>query len=101
MPFLRVFDNGSGTPFFRCLQMICVMEANEGCVNDLISVLMQTYLPAESVENSDEMKTTLELLDEFESMVDVSKDTVFAAMQSAGFKTWYTGYGFVWLLKTA
>lgn len=81
--------------------MMGKMETNEGCLQELISALMQTYLPADSVSSADEMKTTLELLDEFESMVDVSKDSVFTAMQAAGFKTWYTGSGFVWLLKNA
>ncbi len=73
---------------------------NPDYTNHLISVLNQRYSPASSPSDSDEMLTTVDLIEEISDFADTTKEIVFDAMIKAGFKIHNTGAGFVWLLKS-
>jgi len=67
----------------------------------LFDALMAFYAPAENLASADEMKSTQELLEEIEQVLpSISTGDINTVMKSNGFKLHYTGYGYVWLLKT-
>lgn len=66
----------------------------------LIASLLEYYSPAESLQESDETKTTSELIEEMEPMQDgISAADVNTLMETNGFKLHYTGCGYAWSLK--
>lgn len=70
------------------------------CIEEqLVASLAERYTPAETIAESTEQKTTLELCDEMEATADVHKSLVHQAMVDRGFKLHYTGVDYVWLLK--
>lgn len=67
--------------------------------DELVTLIYERYSPAENLPESDEQKTTLDLINEMESSADVTKNLVVEAMKDYGFKMCYTGDEYVWLLK--
>lgn len=65
----------------------------------LVAMIHDRYEPVESLPESTDQKTTLELVDEMEGTADVNKNAVKRAMEEFGFKLHYTGSEYVWLLK--
>jgi hypothetical protein len=66
----------------------------------LIESLLQYYAPAASLPESDETKTTNELIEEMEPIQgDIYSGDVNTLMETNGFVLQYTGSGYVWLLK--
>jgi len=66
----------------------------------LIESLLQYYTPAASLPESDETKTTNELIEEMEPIQDgIDARDVNTLMETNGFVLQYTGSGYVWLLK--
>lgn len=65
----------------------------------LVDLICQRYSPVETLQESSDQKTTLELIDEMESFSEVYKTKIVLAMKDKGFKPYYTGESFVWLLK--
>ena len=65
----------------------------------LVKLLAEMYHPAATIAESTEQKTTSELIDEMESSSDVSKNKVKMAMDASGFKLYYNGSEYVWLLN--
>ncbi|HZK97521.1 MAG TPA: hypothetical protein VFC67_25190 [Prolixibacteraceae bacterium] len=67
----------------------------------LFDALMAFYIPAETPASADEMKSTQDLIEEMEQILQsISPNEVNAIMKTNGFKLHYTGNGYVWLLKT-
>ena len=66
----------------------------------LIASLLKYYAPAETLQESDETKTTSELIEEMEPIQEgISAGDVNTLMETNGFKLIYTGQGYAWLLK--
>ena len=66
---------------------------------ELVAMIAERYAPAETLPDSTDQKSTLDLIDEIESFTDVSKSKLVKALKAWGFKPHYTGDQFVWLLK--
>jgi hypothetical protein len=66
---------------------------------ELCEAISSYFLPATSINDADELKSTTELMDEIEAFVDVKKNDLYDAMKSLGFNYTYSGTGFTWLLK--
>ena len=65
----------------------------------LFEALTAWYIPAESPKDADETKSTQDLIEEMETMQEVSPWEVNKLMEGAGFKIHYTGSGYEWMLK--
>jgi hypothetical protein len=81
-------------------------EVDEKTIDDqpsieesLVALIFDRYAPADTYPESTDQKTTLDLIDEMESTTDIAKSKVKMAMEDKGFKLYYTGNEFVWLLK--
>lgn len=66
---------------------------------ELVALVFDRYLPVDSMPESTDQKTTLDLIDEMESTSEVSKNKVVMALKEYGFKLHYTGGEYVWLLR--
>lgn len=66
----------------------------------LLNEIKCRYVPAFSPEDCDEMKSHIDLIEEFETFTPVNPDRLFQLMQESGFHPHYTGDGFYWLLKS-
>lgn len=75
-------------------------EITDDMIIALIRELKNRYLPAVSPEYCDEMKSHIDLIEEFETFSPVDPDRLFRLMQESGFHPHYTGDGFYWLLKS-
>lgn len=65
----------------------------------LVAIILKQYDPAASVAEATEQKSSTELIDEMESVIEPEKNKLYVAMTDVGFKLYYTGESFVWLLK--
>jgi len=65
----------------------------------LVAMIYDRYEPVNSLPESTDQKTTIELVDEMESTADVSRNAVKKAMEGMGFKLHYTGSEYVWILR--
>lgn len=65
----------------------------------IIETFTRFYTPAASLADADDIKTTLDLIDEMESIATIYPIEVSTALTQAGFKLHYTGTQYVWLLK--
>lgn len=65
----------------------------------LVDALMSYYEPANTLKESDDSKTTAELLNEMGDMEEIFPYEVNHLMEERGFKIHYDGSGYVWLLK--
>lgn len=74
-------------------------DEKPGIEEELVAMISERYAPAESLSESTDQKTTLDLIDEIESFTDVSKAKLVMALKAWGYKSYYTGDKFVWLLK--
>lgn len=70
-----------------------------GIEEELVAMIAERYAPVETLAESTEQKSTLDLIDEIESFTDVSKSKLVLALKAWGFNPYYTGNQFVWLLK--
>lgn len=70
-----------------------------GIEEELVAMISERYAPVESLTDSTDQKTTLDLIDEIESFTDVSKAKLVMALKACGYKSYYTGDQFVWLLR--
>ena len=61
--------------------------------------LMAFYSPARLVTESDEQKSTYELIEEMGEIEDITPAAVNKLMEENGFHLHYTGMSYVWLLK--
>ena len=61
--------------------------------------LMDFYSPAGSIAESDEQKSTYELIEEMGEIEDITAAAVNKLMEENGFHLHYTGMSYVWLLK--
>ena len=76
-----------------------LQDDNPGIEEELVAMIAERYEPVETLAESTDQKTTLDLIDEIESFTDVSKPKLVMALKNWGFKPYYTGNQFVWLLK--
>ncbi|MEI7844715.1 MAG: hypothetical protein WCK35_02825 [Chloroflexota bacterium] len=65
----------------------------------LVEALITFYEPANTFQESDDSKTTAELLNEMGDMEEIYPYEVNRLMEERGFKIHYDGSGYVWLLK--
>ncbi|MGQ7868691.1 hypothetical protein [Sunxiuqinia sp. sy24] len=65
----------------------------------LVGIVLKQYDPAGTVAEATEQKSSTELIDEMESVIEPEKNKLYVAMTDAGFQLHYTGESFVWLLK--
>lgn len=70
-----------------------------GIEEELVALIFERYEPVEVLAESTEQKTTVDLIDEMEAFTDVSKSKLTTSLKQFGFKPYYTGDQFVWLLK--
>lgn len=75
-------------------------ELSEDMIVILLNEIKRKYIPAFSPESCDEMKSHVDLIEEFETFSPVDPDRLFRLMQLSGFHLHYTGDGFYWLLKS-
>ena len=84
--------------------MVSADQNSNELPDDMIVVLLneikRRYVPAYSPEDCDEMKSHIDLIEEFETFTPVDPDRLFQLMQASGFHPHYTGDGFYWLLKS-
>jgi hypothetical protein len=66
---------------------------------ELVIAFTQHFYPADDLADSDETKSTLEMIDEMESIGEILPWEVNFLMKEFNFKLHYTGSGYVWLLK--
>lgn len=67
--------------------------------DDLVKVILEQYEPCRP-EETDEFKTTIDLINDFSDMIDTDKDTLVRSLKQAGFKPWYSGDGgFFWPMR--
>ena len=76
-----------------------VLEKKYAISEKLIDALTQHYQPALDYFNSDETKSTQELINEMADMEEIFPYEVNRLMEERGFKIHYDGSGYVWLLK--
>jgi hypothetical protein len=67
--------------------------------DELCEAISKHFSPATSINDADELKSTIELMDEIEGLVDVDKNELYDAMKQLGFTYTYSGTGYAWLLK--
>ncbi len=96
---IKVTGFGSRQPVQLPPEKDDTTEATPSIEEQLVQVILQHYVPANSVNEADAQKTSTELMDEMESVVEPEKNVLYIAMKDAGFKLHYTGESFVWLLK--
>ena len=65
----------------------------------MIEALSAYYKPAETPVEADETKSTQYLINEMSDMEEIYPYEVNRLMETRGFKIYYTGTNFVWLLK--
>lgn len=65
----------------------------------LVAIILNRYKPAEEVADATEQKSSTDLIDEMESVIEPEKNKLYLAMKDAGFQLHYNGEAFVWLLK--
>jgi hypothetical protein len=65
----------------------------------MFAILNDYYEPAYSLHESQDMKSTQELLEEMECMQEVYPWEINKLMADGGYKMQYTGSGYAWLLK--
>lgn len=65
----------------------------------LIEALVAFYQPAESLADSDDTKSTQELIGEMSGIEEIFPYEVNRLMEVGGFKLHYNGSEYVWLLK--
>lgn len=66
----------------------------------IFDALMAFYAPAEDAAAADEMKSTQDIIEEMDQVQsDISTDEINSLMETQGFKLYYNGSGYVWLLK--
>ena len=75
-------------------------ELPEDMMVILLNEIRRKYIPAVSPEDCDEMKSHVDLIEEFETFTPVWPDRLFHLMKDSGFHIHYTGDGFYWLLKS-
>ena len=75
------------------------MPKEIGVEESLVAMIFDRYEPVETLPESTELKTTIDLVDEMEATADVSRNAVKKAMEEFGFKLHYTGGEYVWMLK--
>ena len=66
---------------------------------ELVTLIFERYEPVETMPESTDQKSTIDLVDEMESSAEVSKNKVVMALKEYGFKLHYTGGEYLWLLK--
>ena len=66
---------------------------------ELVALIFDRYEPVETMPESTDQKSTMDLVDEMESTSEVSKNKVVMALKEYCFKLHYTGGEYVWLLK--
>jgi hypothetical protein len=74
-------------------------EKTPSMEEELVALIFDRYAPVDSLPESTEQKTTMDLVDEMESSSEVSKNKVVMALKECGFKLHYTGGEYVWMLK--
>lgn len=76
------------------------LETKEPAIEEeLVALIFDRYEPVETLPESTDQKTTLDLIEEMEAFTSVSKYMLVKSMKACGFKPYYTGEQFVWLLK--
>lgn len=65
----------------------------------LVASLTAYYYPADDFHEADETKSTRDLIEEMESVEEITASEVNFLMESYGFKLYYTGSGYEWMLK--
>ena len=65
----------------------------------LVKALNAFYQPAESLADSDDTKSTRELIAEMSGIEEIFPYEVDTLMEKNGFKLHYNGSEYVWLLK--
>lgn len=76
------------------------LEDEEPAIEEeLVALIFDRYEPVETLPESTDQKTTLDLIEEMEAFTSVSKFMLVKSMKACGFKPYYTGDQFVWLLK--
>ena len=68
-------------------------------VEKLVEAFTLHYEPAIDVSDTDEMKSTRDILSEMNSIDEISPYEVNKLMEDHGFNIHYNGSCFVWLLK--
>ncbi|MEI7424322.1 MAG: hypothetical protein WCK18_19625 [Prolixibacteraceae bacterium] len=74
-------------------------EKKPSLVEKLVEAFTLHYEPAIDVSDSDEMKSTRDILAEMNSIDEIFPYEVNKLMEDYGFKIHYNGNNFVWLLK--
>jgi hypothetical protein len=74
-------------------------EKKVSLVEKLVEAFTSHYEPAIDVSDSDEMKSTKEIILEMSSIDEISSEAVNNLMEEHGFNLHYNGSCFVWLLK--
>jgi len=75
------------------------VEEKQSVEESLVALIFEHYAPAETMPESTDQKSTLDLIDEMESTCEVYKSKVKMAMEAKGYKLHYTGAEYVWLLR--
>ncbi len=65
----------------------------------LVAIILNRYEPAEEVADATEQKSSTDLIDEMEAVIEPEKNKLYLAMKDAGFTLHYNGESFVWLLR--
>ena len=73
-------------------------ELQPTLTDDLITAFTQMYQPAEISTPGVELKSTIEIIEEMETIAEVNQVLVATALKEAGFKFTYTGAGPFWVL---
>lgn len=74
------------------------MEEQE-IIAALVEDISEYYAPAESAADADELKSSVELMEELAAFTDIDATSIMRQMMFEGFQFRYIDGGFVWLLK--
>ena len=74
-------------------------EKSLSLVEKLIEAFTLHYEPSIDFSDTDEMKSTKDIISEMSSIEEISTDEINKVMEDHGFNIHYNGSSFVWLLK--